>query len=82
MTGTLTATCVSPLAKPRQASGRSLVEIAHMEIARPSIAEAVANCVAGGATDVIIAPYFLSRCRAKLDSPHNAGSALHGVHTL
>ena len=32
-----------------------------MEIAPPSIADAVAKCVAGGATSVIIAPYFLSR---------------------
>lgn len=33
-----------------------------MEIAAPSIADAIAKCAAAGATDVIIAPYFLSRC--------------------
>ena len=45
----------------RQASGRALVEIAHMELAAPSIADAVAKCAAAGATSVIVAPYFLSR---------------------
>ena len=34
-----------------------------MEIAKPSIADALHKCVQAGATQVIIAPYFLSRGR-------------------
>lgn len=34
-----------------------------MEIAPPSIADAVASCVAAGARKVVIAPYFLSQGR-------------------
>ena len=35
------------------------VEAAHMELAEPSIATAVDACVAAGATDLVVAPYFL-----------------------
>lgn len=42
-------------------SDHKIVEIAHMEIAEPSIMQAVEKCVARGATEVVIAPYFLSR---------------------
>ena len=48
---------------PRRVSGRALVEGAHMELAEPTVAQAVAACVAGGARRVVIAPYFLSRGR-------------------
>ena len=34
-----------------------------MELASPSIADAVAKCAAAGAKEVIIAPYFLSKGR-------------------
>eukprot|EP00873_Tetraselmis_striata_P002180 jgi/Tetstr1/422444/TSEL_013282.t1 len=44
-------------------SDHKIVEIAHMEIAEPSIMQAVEKCVARGATEVVIAPYFLSRGR-------------------
>ncbi len=37
----------------------SIVEPAHMEIAEPSIATAFADCVAAGATTVVVVPYFL-----------------------
>lgn len=36
-----------------------IVEPAHMELAEPSIATAFAKCVERGATQVIIAPFFL-----------------------
>ena len=36
-----------------------IVEVAHMELAEPSIATAFDRCVAAGATTVAIAPYFL-----------------------
>lgn len=48
---------------PRTITGRPVVFPAHMEIATPSIADAVASCVAAGATRVVIAPYFLSQGR-------------------
>lgn len=47
----------------RQNSGRSIVEGAHMEIAKPSISDAMHKCVQAGANRIIIAPYFLSRGR-------------------
>lgn len=34
-----------------------------MELAEPTIAQAVARCAAAGAQRVVIAPYFLSRGR-------------------
>ena len=34
-----------------------------MEIAKPTIADAVGKCASAGATTIIIAPYFLSRGR-------------------
>lgn len=47
----------------RSVSGQDVVEAAHMEIAKPSIADAVSRCIARGATRVVVAPYFLSRGR-------------------
>ncbi|KAL4436131.1 hypothetical protein ABPG77_005579 [Micractinium sp. CCAP 211/92] len=47
----------------RRATGRPLVEVAHMELAEPTIVQAVARCAAAGASRVIVAPYFLSRGR-------------------
>ena len=44
----------------RATSGRDLVEVAHMEIAEPSIPTALEKCVERGALDIVVAPYFLS----------------------
>lgn len=44
-------------------SKRQRVEIAHMELAEPSIGTAVAKCALDGIKKVVIAPYFLSRGR-------------------
>ena len=41
-------------------TGRELVELAHMEIAEPSIDVAFARCVERGATLVAVSPFFLS----------------------
>ena len=41
------------------ATGFSIVEPAHMELAEPSIATAFARCVERGATTVVVFPYFL-----------------------
>ncbi len=37
-----------------------IVEIAHMELAEPTIAQAFARCVAQGAKRVVVHPYFLA----------------------
>jgi sirohydrochlorin ferrochelatase len=42
------------------ATGRAVVEAAHMELAPPTIAEAFGRCVERGATLVVVAPFFLS----------------------
>ena len=47
----------------RKANGEQLVVAAHMEIASPSIAEAVDTCVQAGYKSLVIAPYFLSNGR-------------------
>ncbi|KAG2444025.1 hypothetical protein HYH02_009224 [Chlamydomonas schloesseri] len=44
-------------------TGAQVVEVAHMEIAEPSIAQAVGRCAERGVSTVVIAPYFLSRGR-------------------
>ncbi len=50
----------------RRVSGRALVEVAHMELAAPSVADAVDAAVAAGAQVVTVAPYFLSRCAPRI----------------
>jgi len=37
-----------------------LVQVAHLEIAAPSIGEGVDACVAAGAREIVVHPYFLS----------------------
>jgi sirohydrochlorin ferrochelatase len=38
----------------------AIVHFAHMELARPSIAEAIDACVADGAREIVVHPYFLA----------------------
>lgn len=44
----------------REVSGTPNVEPAHMELAEPSIEQALARCVDHGATRVVVHPYMLS----------------------
>ena len=44
----------------RRHSGWPIVEPAHMELAEPSIAAALARCVEQGARRVVVFPYFLA----------------------
>lgn len=37
-----------------------IVAVAHMELAPPSLADAVAACVEAGARDIVVHPYFLA----------------------
>jgi sirohydrochlorin ferrochelatase len=47
------------VAEWRERHGYAIVQPAHMEMAAPSIGDAVDACVAEGATRVIVAPFFL-----------------------
>jgi sirohydrochlorin ferrochelatase len=44
----------------RRADPGRAVHTAHMELAPPSLADAVAACVAEGARDIIVVPWFLA----------------------
>jgi sirohydrochlorin ferrochelatase len=39
---------------------RAIVHFAHMELAPPTIAEAIDACVADGAREIVVHPYFLA----------------------
>ncbi len=43
----------------RERTPESIVEIAHLEIAKPDIAEGIDACVKKGATHIVVHPYFL-----------------------
>lgn len=52
------------------------VAIAHMELAEPTIAQGIASCVAAGASEIIVHPFFLSPGRHSLeDIPRMAEQA-------
>ena len=44
----------------RESTGVSIVEVAHMELASPTLSDAFAACVEQGATRIAIHPYFLA----------------------
>ena len=43
----------------RRRAPESIVEVAHLEIAKPDIAEGIDACVKLGATKIVVHPYFL-----------------------
>ena len=43
----------------RKRAADSIVEVAHLEIAKPDIAEGIDACVKKGATQIIVHPFFL-----------------------
>jgi sirohydrochlorin ferrochelatase len=45
--------------KLRQRSPGCVVEVAHMDLAVPDIAQGVLACVRAGATEIVVHPYFL-----------------------
>ena len=52
------------------------VEVAHLELAPPDLAEAVARCVASGATEIVVQPFFLAPGRhSARDIPALAAAA-------
>jgi len=44
----------------RDTTGAPIVEPAHMELAEPTIAQALTRCVGQGATRIVVHPYFLA----------------------
>jgi sirohydrochlorin ferrochelatase len=53
-----------------------IVEVAHMTLAPPTLAEALERCVAGGATEIVVHPYFLAPgAHATGDIPAQAAAA-------
>lgn len=60
-----------------------LVAFAHMEIAEPSIAEAMGQLVAGGAKHIHVLPYFLSSGRhITQDIPRLVAEAAASLHDV
>jgi len=60
----------------RAAAPGRVVRAAHMELAAPSVAEAVDACVAEGAREVVVVPYFLAPGRhSTCDIPRLAREA-------
>jgi sirohydrochlorin ferrochelatase len=54
----------------------TIVKVAHLEIAAPSIAEGIDACVAAGATEIAVHPYFLSPGRhTRKDIPERVAEA-------
>ena len=43
----------------RKRAAESIVEVAHLEIAEPGIAEGIETCVEKGVTHIIVHPFFL-----------------------
>jgi len=59
----------------RRLPGR-IVEVAHMELAPPTLADAIARCVAAGAREIVVHPYFLAPgTHAARDVPAQAQEA-------
>lgn len=63
-------------ARVRERAPDRMVRFAHMELAPPSLAEAIERCVAEGARDIVVHPYFLGPGRhASNDIPRLAREA-------
>ena len=54
-----------------------IVKFAHMDLAEPTVAQAIAACVAEGATEIVVHPYFLvPGSHSTVDIPSLARGAL------
>jgi sirohydrochlorin ferrochelatase len=69
------ATLEAVAAALRRRVPERIVEIAHMELAPPTLADAVAACVAVGAREIVVHPYFLAPgAHATRDIPAQAAA--------
>ena len=60
----------------RRRLGGRRVAVAHLSLLRPSVADAIDACVAGGAHEIVVVPYFLAPGRhATRDVPRLARAA-------
>jgi sirohydrochlorin ferrochelatase len=60
----------------KEMSGTRIVEPAHMELAEPTLEQAFATCIAQGATNIVVHPYFLSPGRhSRRDIPRLVAEA-------
>ena len=60
----------------REMSGFNIVHFAHMELAEPTIQQGFDACVAAGAQEVIVHPYFLGPGRhSRSDIPRMVADA-------
>jgi sirohydrochlorin ferrochelatase len=67
----------------RKTTTHKIVEIAHMELAEPTIAQAIEKCSQNGCTHVVVLPYFLSKGRhVTEDIPHLVQQATEGLPNL
>ena len=54
-----------------------IVKFAHMDLAEPTVAQAIAACIAEGATEIVVHPYFLAPgSHSTVDIPRLARGAL------
>jgi sirohydrochlorin ferrochelatase len=58
----------------------ALVVAAHLEVAKPDLAQAVAECVAKGASRVVVHPFFLSPGRHTMQDLPEQIDAARGRH--
>jgi len=60
----------------RRRLGGAIVEIAHLDLVAPSIADGIAACAAAGAAEVVVHPFFLAPgLHARRDVPRLARAA-------
>ena len=64
------------IAQYKAVTGVEMVEGAHMELAKPTLAEAVQACAARGASRIVVHPYFLAPGR------HSTGDIPRMVATM
>lgn len=48
------------VAQYKAVTGARIVEAAHMELAEPTLSDAVRACIGRGATQIVVHPYFLA----------------------
>lgn len=67
----------------RRRAGDARVRVAHLELAEPSIGDAVEACAADGVTDLVLLPWFLGPGRHTAhDIPEQAAAAARRHPTL
>jgi len=64
----------------RAATGVAVVEAAHMELASPTLEEAVGRCLEAGARTIVVHPYFLAPGRHSTGDIPGMVAALAPLH--